>query len=108
MVITGPAIIKAVTGEDLSLEELGGAKVHSEKTGQAHFVAESDPECIEIIKKLLSYLPSNNDEQPPVVETNDDPDRVDDSLEKIVPADFKKSYDMHQVILRIVDNEDFF
>jgi methylmalonyl-CoA decarboxylase subunit alpha len=108
MVITGPAIIKSVTGEDLGLEELGGAKVHSEKTGQAHFVAESDPECIDIIKKLLGYLPSNNDEPPPVVENNDDPDRIDDSLEKIVPADFKKSYDMHQVILRIVDNEDFF
>ena len=108
MVITGPAIIKSVTGEDISLEELGGAKVHSEITGQAHFVADSDAECIEIIKKLLGYLPSNNDEQPPVVENNDDPDRVDDTLEKIVPADFKKSYDMHQVILRIVDNEDFY
>ena len=67
MVITGPAIIKSVTGEDISLEELGGAKVHSEITGQAHFVADSDAECIEIIKKLLSYLPANKDEQPPVV-----------------------------------------
>ncbi len=56
MVITGPAIIKSVTGEDLGLEELGGAKVHSEKTGQAHFVAQSDPECIDIIKKLLGYF----------------------------------------------------
>ncbi len=55
MVITGPAIIKSVTGEDLGLEELGGAKVHSEKTGQAHFVAQSDPECIDIIKKLKTY-----------------------------------------------------
>jgi acetyl-CoA carboxylase carboxyltransferase component len=108
MVITGPAIIKSVTGEDISLEELGGAKVHSEITGQAHFVADSDEECIEIIKRLLSYLPANNDEQPPVVECGDDPDRVDDTLEKIVPADFKKSYDMHQVILRVVDNEDFY
>jgi acetyl-CoA carboxylase carboxyltransferase component len=108
MVITGPAIIKSVTGEDISLEELGGAKVHSEITGQAHFVADSDEKCIEIIKRLLSYLPANNDEQPPVVECGDDPDRVDDTLEKIVPADFKKSYDMHQVILRVVDNEDFY
>ena len=108
MVITGPAIIKSVTGEDISLEELGGAKVHSEITGQAHLVADSDAECIEIIKKLLSYLPSNNDEQPPVVPCNDDPDRIDDTLEEIVPADFKKSYDMHEVILRIVDNEDFY
>lgn len=108
MVITGPAVIKSVTGEDISLEELGGAKVHSQITGQAHFVAENDQECIAIIKKLLSYLPSNKDEQPPVVNSGDDPDRCDDSLEKIVPANFKKSYDMHQVILRVVDNEDFF
>lgn len=108
MVITGPAIIREVTGEDISLEELGGAKVHSEITGQAHLVAESDPECIEIIKKLLGYLPSNNEERPPVVESTDDPDRVDDTLEEIVPADFKKSYDMRQVILRVVDKEDFY
>ncbi|MBT8368630.1 MAG: acyl-CoA carboxylase subunit beta [Deltaproteobacteria bacterium] len=108
MVITGPAIIREVTGEDISLEELGGAKVHSEITGQAHFVAESDPECIEIIKKLLGYLPSNNEEHPPKVESTDDPDRVDDTLEEIVPADFKKSYDMRQVILRVVDKEDFY
>jgi len=108
MVITGPAIIREVTGEDISLEELGGAKVHSEITGQAHLVAESDPECIEIIKKLLSYLPSNNSEQPPVVESSDDPDRVDDTLEEMVPADFKKSYDMRRVILRVVDNDDFY
>jgi acetyl-CoA carboxylase carboxyltransferase component len=108
MVITGPAIIREVTGEDISLEELGGAKVHSEITGQAHLVAESDRECIEIIKKLLGYLPSNNEERPPVVETTDDPDRVDDTLEEIVPADFKKSYDMRRVILRVVDQEDFY
>jgi acetyl-CoA carboxylase carboxyltransferase component len=108
MVITGPAIIREVTGEDISLEELGGAKVHSEITGQAHLVAESDPDCIEIIKKLLGYLPSNNEDQPPVVESTDDPDRVDDSLEEIVPADFKKSYDMRHVILRVVDKEDFY
>jgi len=108
MVITGPAIIREVTGEDISLEALGGAKVHSEITGQAHLVAESDPECIEIIKKLLSYLPSNNDEQPPVVESTDDPDRVDDTLEEMVPADFKKSYDMRRVIGRVVDNDDFY
>ena len=108
MVITGPAIIREVTGEDISLEELGGAKVHSEITGQAHLVAESDQECIEIIKKLLGYLPSNNQEHPPVVESTDDPDRVDDTLEEIVPANFKKSYDMRKVILRVVDREDFY
>jgi len=108
MVITGPAIIKSVTGEEMSLEELGGAKVHSEITGQAHFVAASDQECIEIIKKLLGYLPSNNAEQPPVIKSNDDPDRIDDTLVEIVPADFRKSYDMRQVILHVVDNQDFY
>ena len=108
MVITGPAIIREVTGEEISLEELGGARVHSEITGQAHFVAESDRECIEIIKKVLSYLPSNNEESPPVVASRDDPERVDDTLEEIVPADFKKSYDMRRVILKVVDSEDFY
>jgi acetyl-CoA carboxylase carboxyltransferase component len=108
MVITGPAIIKSVTGEDINLEELGGAKVHSEKTGTAHLVADSEPECIDLIKKLLGYLPSNNTTQPPVVNSDDDPGRVDDTLEDIVPANFKKSYDMHQVILRVVDSQDFF
>ena len=108
MVITGPAIIREVTGEDISLEELGGAKVHSEITGQAHLVADSDQECIEIIKKLLGYLPSNNEERPPVVASTDDPERVDDTLEEMVPADFKKSYDMRRVILRVVDKEDFY
>jgi acetyl-CoA carboxylase carboxyltransferase component len=98
MVITGPGIIKSVTGEDISLEELGGAKVHSEITGTAHFVADSDEECLELIKKLLGYLPSNNGENPPVVDTGDDPERIDKKLKEIVPADFKKSYDMHQVI----------
>ncbi|UCF95219.1 MAG: acyl-CoA carboxylase subunit beta, partial [Desulfobacterales bacterium] len=107
MVITGPAVVKAVTGEEVSLEELGGAKVHSEITGQAHFVAESDQECIQIIRKLLSYLPSHKDEPPPVVVCRDDPDRTEAALEEIVPANFRKSYDMHQVILRVVDNEDF-
>jgi len=108
MVITGPGIIKAVTGEDVSLEELGGAKVHSEITGQAHLVAETDEDCLALIRKLLSYLPSNHTERPPVADTGDDPDRTDESLEDIVPADFKKSYDMRAVISRIVDNQVFF
>jgi acetyl-CoA carboxylase carboxyltransferase component len=107
MVITGPGVIKAVTGEDVDLEALGGAKVHSEITGQAHFVAASDAECLATIKKLLSYLPSNHNEPPPVVAGGDDPERTDDALEQIVPANFKKSYDMHAVIERIVDRGSF-
>jgi acetyl-CoA carboxylase carboxyltransferase component len=107
MVITGPGVIKAVTGEDVDLEALGGAKVHSEITGQAHLVAASDAECIAAIQRLLSYLPSNHLQPPPVVDTGDDPERGDESLEAIVPANFKKSYDMHAVIERIVDRGTF-
>jgi len=103
MVITGPGVIKSVTGETVSIEDLGGAKVHSEVTGQAHFVAESDAECIRTIQLLLRYLPSNCTQSPPVVDSGDDPERADDTLEEIVPANFKKSYDMHAVIERIVD-----
>ena len=103
MVITGPGVIKSVTGETVSIEDLGGARVHSEVTGQAHFVAESDAECIRTIQQLLRYLPSNCTQSPPVVDSGDDPERADDTLEEIVPANFKKSYDMHAVIERIVD-----
>ena len=107
MVITGPGVIKSVTGENVSIEELGGAKVHSEVTGQAHFVAESDAECIRTIRRLLGYLPSNHAQAPPVNDGGDDPERVDDSLEQIVPANLKKSYDMHQVIECIIDRQSF-
>lgn len=108
MIITGPAVIKSVTGEDISMEDLGGAKVHSEITGTAHLIAENDEECIEVLKKLLSYLPSNHNEAPPVVECSDDPDRTDDTLEDIVPPDFRKAYNMRDVILAVVDDKDFF
>jgi acetyl-CoA carboxylase carboxyltransferase component len=107
MVITGPGVIKSVTGENVSIEDLGGTKVHSEVTGQAHFVAESDAECLRTIRRLLGYLPSNHAQAPPVNDGGDDPERLDDSLEQIVPANFKKSYDMHQVIECITDRQSF-
>ena len=107
MVITGPGIIKSVTGEDVSLEELGGARVHGEVTGQAHFVAASDAECIQTIRRLLGYLPSNHAQAPPVIDGGDDPERVDDRLDQIVPANLRKSYDMHQVIECIIDRQSF-
>lgn len=107
MVITGPAVIKSVTGEDISIEELGGAKVHSEITGTAHFVAPNDEECLKTIRKLLSYLPSNSEEDPPVIASSDDPDRVDDTLVEIVPSNFRKTYDMRRFIQRVVDNGEF-
>jgi len=109
MVITGPGVIKSVTGEDVTIEDLGGAKVHSEITGQAHLVAKTDEECLKTIRKILSYLPSNNEEMSPMVESgDDDPERTDDTLESIVPANFRKAYDMRQVIRCVVDNGDFF
>ncbi len=109
MVITGPGVIKSVTGEDVTLEELGGAQVHSEITGQAHLVASDETSCLETVRTLLSYLPSNHNETPPETKpSNDDPNRTDDALETIVPADFRKAYDMRKVIRRVVDNGAFF
>jgi len=107
MVITGPAVIKDVTGEEISIQELGGAKVHSQITGTAHFVARDDRDCMQQIRRLMSFLPSNNLEQPPVVDTGDDPERVDEELARIVPPDLKYVFDMHKIIYRIIDNGDF-
>jgi acetyl-CoA carboxylase carboxyltransferase component len=108
MVITGPGVIKSVTGEDVSLEELGGADVHSKITGQAHLVADDDESCLKIIRALLTYLPSNNEEDPPKTDCTDDPFRTDNTLEQIVPDNFRKAYDMRQVIERVVDDGKFF
>jgi acetyl-CoA carboxylase carboxyltransferase component len=107
MVITGPAVIKSVTGEDIPIEDLGGAKVHSEITGTAHLTAPNDEACLKLIRKLISYLPANNQEEAPTVACSDDPDRLDDTLEEIVPANLRKTYDMRKLIVRIVDSGDF-
>lgn len=108
MFITGPQVIKSVTGEEISFEELGGAMAHNEKSGVAHFACESDQDAIEQIKKLLSYLPSNNMEDPPKIETGDDPKRQDMELDSIIPDNPNQFYDMKLVIRSIVDNGDFF
>ena len=108
MFITGPEVIKAVTGEQVSFEELGGAMTHNAKSGVAHFAAESEEKCIEYIKKLLSYLPSNNNEKPPVLEMGDDPQRMDESLNTIIPDSPKRPYDMSDIIRMVVDNREFF
>jgi len=108
MAITGPGVIKSVTGENVTMEELGGAKVHSEITGQAHLTAENDEACIGLIRKLLAFLPTNHLETPPTRPNDDDANRIDDTLEDIVPASFRKAYDMRQVIKRVTDNGDFF
>jgi len=107
MVITGPKVIQDMTGETVTLEELGGAKVHSEITGQAHFVTQTDQESIELIRYLLGFLPSNHEEEPPSFPCDDPLDRKNHILTDIVPAEFKKAYDMHRVITEIVDNNEF-
>ena len=108
MFLTGPAVVKSVTGEEVSQEELGGASVHASKSGVAHFAAESEEEGIETIKKLLGYIPQNNMETAPEKPTSDPLSRVDDALNTIVPDNPNKAYDMYAVIHSIVDDGDFF
>ncbi len=107
MFITGPQVIKSVTGEDVTADDLGGAKVHAEKSGVAHFTAQSDEECIAQIKRLLSFLPSNNLEGTPVSDPTDEINRLSESLTTIVPDDSGKAYDVKTVIEQIVDGGDF-
>ena len=108
MFLTGPAVVKSVTGETVSSEDLGGASVHATKSGVAHFAAENDEDGIRIIKELLSYIPQNNMEEAPVVPTNDPVSRVDDALNEIIPDNPNKAYDMYYVIKSIVDDGKFF
>lgn len=108
MFITGPQVIKAVTGEDVSADALGGAHVHTEVSGVAHFRYPDEDTTIEGIKKLLSFLPQNNIEDAPIVDTGDDPTRADTSLVDIMPEAPNKPYDVREVIKRVVDAADFF
>ncbi len=108
MFITGPNVIRKVTHEDISQEELGGGMTHNTKSGVAHFLAEDDEECIEMIKELLSFLPQNNLEDPPYVNPSDYPNRMEKGLNDIVPDDPRAPYDIHKVIRMIVDDGDFF
>ena len=106
MFITGPNIVKTVTGEDISFEDLGGANVHAKKSGVAHFTAASEKECLARIKKLLSYLPSNNLENPPFIDYEDSKKRKA-KLKSIIPSDPKKSYDVKEVIQEVMDKDSF-
>ena len=108
MFITGPAVIKSVTAEEVTAEELGGAMTHNSRSGVAHFAAENDEDCIEQIRYLLSFLPSNNMEETPRVETGDDPNRQDESLNTVVPDNPNAPYDMKDVIRSLVDNGEFY
>ncbi len=107
MFITGPDVIKAVTGEEVNFSDLGGTLVHNSKSGVAHFLAESDHQAMELVKLLLSYLPQNNAEDPPRVARYDSPERMEESLNTIVPEDENEPYDMLQVIEAIVDHGSF-
>lgn len=107
MFITGPRVIKSVLGEEISMADLGGAKVHCQITGVADFRVKSEPDCMKEIRRLMSYLPSNWREKPPSLDTGDSPDRFTETLENIVPEQPAKGYDMHLVINDIVDGGEF-
>lgn len=108
MFITGPGVIKTVTGEEVTAEQLGGAMTHNSRSGVAHFISSTDEECIKDIKRLLSFLPSNNMETAPVYETDDDLNRTEESLNDVIPENPNKPYDMKEVIIAIADNGDFY
>ncbi|MEW6074463.1 MAG: acyl-CoA carboxylase subunit beta [Planctomycetota bacterium] len=103
MHITGPDVVQAVTHEEVTSEELGGAEVHATKSGVAHFTSPDDKSCLALVRRLFSYLPLNNAEGPPFVPADDPPDRMEPSLDTIVPADSSKPYDMRRVLELVVD-----
>ncbi len=107
MFITGPDVIRTVTGEEVTHEELGGAETHMTKSGVAHFVAEDEEDLFEQVRALVSFIPSNNLEDPPAFDAGDDPDRADPELDTLVPPVSTKPYDMHDVIRRVVDLGEF-
>jgi len=108
MFVTGPEVVKEVLSQEVSFEELGGARAHATKSGVAHFIANNEYDCFDKVKKLLSFIPQNNAEEPAIVETNDDPNRIDPKLINILPENPYQQYDMKEIIKSIVDNGDFF
>lgn len=107
MFVTGPNVVKAVTFEDVTLEQLGGAHIHSSTSGVAHFAAENESECFQQMRQLMGYLPSSNNEKPPYKQPTDSPTRTDDRLNYVVPDDPKVPYDMHEVIWSVLDDGEF-
>jgi propionyl-CoA carboxylase beta chain len=107
MFITGPEVVKAVTGEEISQEELGGAESHAALSGVSHFTLDSEEECMDTIRHLLSFLPQNNLDDPPMQDQDDEPDRINEELRSIVPDDSNRAYDMLEIITRVVDNGEF-
>src|SRR5512146_144146 len=108
MFVTGPDVIRAVTHEDVSFEDLGGASVHAEKSGVCHVAGENEGDTLYLVRKLLGFLPQNNMEDPPRGPVNDDPLRMEDALDELVPESPDKPYDIKEVIRRVADNGQFF
>ncbi len=108
MFVTGPNVVKTVTHEEVTSEELGGARTHATKSGVAHFTARDDAECLAKVRRLMSYLPLNNMEDPPRAEPGDDPARADPELDRIVPPDPQKPYDVKEIVRRVFDRGEFF
>ncbi len=108
MFITGPDVIKAVTGEEVTFDELGGAYTHASRSGIASFIADDEASCLAQVRYLLSFLPQNNLEDPPTYAPTDDPDRADEALNSLVPDSQREPYDMKDVVRRIVDNGEFY
>ncbi len=108
MFVTGPNVVKTVTHESVTAEELGGSHTHATKSGVADFQCDNDAEAIILIKKLLSYLPSNNKEKPPVIKTSDQLDREEKSLDSVIPLNPSTPYDMRDILIKILDDNDFF
>jgi acetyl-CoA carboxylase carboxyltransferase component len=108
MFITGPEVIKVTTGEEVTFDSLGGAEVHNVKSGVAHFLAETEDECFEQTRRLLSFIPQNSAERPPVTDTGDDPDRLAPELGSLIPDSPKEPYDIKDAIQAVVDRGDFF
>src|SRR6266508_293658 len=107
MFVTGPNVVKTVTHEDVTLEELGGADVHSMTSGVAHFAAADEVDCLMQTRRLMSFLPANNLEDPPQVSSLDPADRAEIKLNTVIPDQPTRSYDMHAVIRGVVDEGDF-
>ena len=107
MFVTGPEVVKTVTHEEVTFEELGGAETHATKSGVSHFVSENEVECLQTIRKLLSYMPQNNLEDPPRFECSDDSHRTDEELMTIIPENPNKPYEMRDIITRVFDDNEF-
>jgi len=108
MFVTGPDVVKTVLGEEISFQDLGGAITHGTKSGVAHFVAKNEYDCMDYIRKLLSYIPQNNTQESPKIKTDDDPNRLDHNLINIIPDNPLQPYDMKEIINGIVDDHEFF